>query len=53
MGIQKSYPKILNDKKMGEEAKKLFKDANEFLDLAVKENYLIQKQQSASLKRHQ
>ena len=36
-GFKKSYPKILNDKKMGEEAKKLFKDANEFLDLAVKE----------------
>jgi 5-methyltetrahydrofolate--homocysteine methyltransferase len=36
-GFKNSYPKILNDKKMGEEAKKLFKDANEFLDLAVKE----------------
>ena len=36
-GFKTSYPKILNDKKMGKEANKLFKDANEFLDLAVKE----------------
>ena len=30
-GFRKTYPKILSDKKMGEETKKLFKDAQDFL----------------------
>jgi len=34
------YPKIMEDSKFGEEAKKLFKDANEMLDIIEKENIL-------------
>jgi 5-methyltetrahydrofolate--homocysteine methyltransferase len=34
------YPKILNDPKYGEEAKKLLADANKMLDLLEKENIL-------------
>lgn len=34
------YPKIMNDNKFGEEAKRLFKDANDMLDIIEKEKIL-------------
>ena len=33
----KGYPKIFNDPNVGEEAKKIFKEANDFIDIIIKE----------------
>ena len=38
--MKKKFPKILNDKKYGEQATKLFKDANDMLDKIHKFNWL-------------
>jgi len=40
-GLKGHYPQILADEKMGEEAKKLFKEANEFLDEII-DNKMLQ-----------
>ena len=37
------YPAIFNDKVVGEEAKKLFDDANRLLDKIIEEKWLIAK----------
>ena len=39
-GMKGHYPQILNDEKQGEEAKKLFAEANEFLDEIIEKKML-------------
>ena len=39
-GLKKKYPEVLEDEKYGEEAKKIFKDANKLLD-DLEENKLV------------
>ena len=38
-GFKSSYPKILKDKKMNNEANKLFEDANNLLNKIIQENW--------------
>jgi 5-methyltetrahydrofolate--homocysteine methyltransferase len=38
--MRAKYPQILEDEKFGEEAKRLYKDANEMLDQIIAENWL-------------
>ncbi|MFN3158346.1 MAG: methionine synthase [Rubinisphaera brasiliensis] len=42
-GLIGKYPKIFNDEQVGEEAKKIYKDANDLLDKVIAEKWLTAK----------